>query len=48
MWYFYFGGIFMFIDTHCHLSYEDYDDINLVIEENRAANVEKIIISGLP
>lgn len=36
----------MFIDTHCHLSYEDYDDINLVIEENRAANVEKIIISG--
>lgn len=36
----------MFIDTHCHLSYEDYDDIDLVIKENRYANVEKIIISG--
>ena len=36
----------MFIDTHCHLSYEDYDDIDLVIKENRKANVEKIIISG--
>ena len=36
----------MFIDTHCHLSYEDYDDIDLVIKENRAAGVNKIIISG--
>lgn len=36
----------MFIDTHCHLSYEDYDDIDLVIKKNRNANVEKIIISG--
>lgn len=36
----------MFIDTHCHLSYEDYDDIDLVIKENREANVGKIIISG--
>ena len=36
----------MFIDTHCHLSVEDYDDINLVIKENKAANVDKIIISG--
>ncbi|MBQ3510861.1 MAG: TatD family hydrolase [Bacilli bacterium] len=36
----------MFIDTHCHLSYEDYDDIDLVIKENCKANVEKIIISG--
>lgn len=36
----------MFIDTHCHLSYEDYDDIDLVIKENREAGVEKIIISG--
>ena len=36
----------MFIDTHCHLSREDYDDIDLVIKENRNANVEKIIISG--
>ena len=36
----------MFIDTHCHLSYEDYEDIDLVIEENRESNVSKIIISG--
>lgn len=36
----------MFIDTHCHLSREDYDDIDLVIKENREAGIKKIIISG--
>lgn len=36
----------MYIDTHCHLSKEDYEDIDLVIEENRKAFVDKIIISG--
>ena len=36
----------MYIDTHCHLSLEDYDDIDMVIKENRAAGIEKIIISG--
>lgn len=36
----------MFIDTHCHLSLEDYDDIDLVIKENREAGINKIIISG--
>lgn len=36
----------MFIDTHCHLSLEDYDDIDLVIKENRESGIEKIIISG--
>ena len=36
----------MFIDTHCHLSVEDYDDIDLVIKENRKAGISKIIISG--
>ena len=36
----------MFIDTHCHLSREDYDDIDLVIKENKEAGVSKIIISG--
>lgn len=36
----------MFIDTHCHLSRDDYDDIDLVIKENREAGVNKIIISG--
>lgn len=36
----------MFIDTHCHLSVEDYDDIDIVIKENREADISKIIISG--
>ena len=36
----------MFIDTHCHLSMEDYDDINQVIMDNRDAGIQKIIISG--
>lgn len=36
----------MFIDTHCHLSIEDYDDIDLVIKENRENNISKIIVSG--
>lgn len=36
----------MFIDTHCHLSIEDYDDIEEVIKENRKAGISKIIISG--
>lgn len=36
----------MFIDTHCHLSREDYDDIELVLSENREKGIDKIIISG--
>lgn len=36
----------MFIDTHCHLSKRDYNDISNVIEENKKAGVEKIIISA--
>lgn len=36
----------MYIDTHCHLSIEDYDDIDLVIKDNRKLGVDKIIISG--
>ena len=36
----------MFIDTHCHLSREDYDSIDLVVEKNREAGVHKIVISG--
>ena len=35
----------MFIDTHTHLSLEDYDDIDLVIKENRDNNISKIITS---
>lgn len=36
----------MFIDTHCHLSTEDYEDIERVLEDNRKENVSPIIISG--
>ena len=36
----------MFIDTHCHLSHDDYDDIDLVIKENRENKIEKIIVSA--
>lgn len=36
----------MFIDTHCHLSVKDYDDIEKVIKEAESADVRKIIISG--
>ncbi len=36
----------MYIDTHCHLSIEDYDDIEKVIQENRNNQIDKIIISG--
>lgn len=36
----------MFVDTHCHLSSEDYDDIDLVIKENLDNGVSKMIISA--
>ena len=36
----------MYIDTHCHLSLEDYDDIDLVINENINSGVSKMIVSG--
>ena len=36
----------MFIDTHCHLSKDDYEDINEVIENAKLANVKYLIISG--
>ena len=36
----------MFIDTHCHLSLEYYDNIEDVILENRKNKIDKIIISG--
>lgn len=36
----------MYIDTHCHLSSEDYDDIDLVIKEDLENGIDKIIVSG--
>ena len=35
----------MFIDTHCHISKDDYDDIEKIIEDD-FKEVDKIIISG--
>ena len=39
-------GDFMYIDTHCHLSINDYDNIDTVINDNHLAGIEKIVISG--
>ena len=36
----------MFIDTHCHLSLEDYDDIDLIVSENLDSGVSKMIVSA--
>lgn len=36
----------MYIDTHCHLSVEDYDNIDEVIKNNREQAISKIIVSG--
>lgn len=36
----------MFVDTHCHLSIDDYDDIEFVLRENNVAGVSRIVISG--
>ena len=36
----------MFIDTHCHISKEYYDNIDNVILDSKNNNVKKIIISG--
>ena len=36
----------MFIDTHCHLSKDDYEDIDKVINNAKNEKVEYLIISG--
>lgn len=36
----------MFIDTHCHLSKEDYDDIEKVINNAKNNKVNYLLISG--
>lgn len=36
----------MFIDTHCHLSNDDYENIKEVIEEAQENHVEKLIVCG--
>ena len=36
----------MFIDTHCHLEKEFYDDIDEVISNNKKVGMSKMIVSG--
>ena len=36
----------MFTDTHCHLSIEDYEDIDAVIERAKVNRVDRLIICG--
>lgn len=36
----------MYIDTHCHVLNEYYDDIEMVISECRNNDIEKIIVNG--
>ena len=37
----------MFIDTHCHLFSEYYDDIDEIISKCRENNIKRIIVSGV-
>ena len=36
----------MFIDTHCHITSDDYDDISLLIEKIKNNGIKKIIVNG--
>ena len=36
----------MFVDTHCHLSKDDYDDIDEVVKNAKENDVNYLIISG--
>ena len=36
----------MYVDTHCHITSDDYDDIPKLIDEIYKSGVEKIIVNG--
>lgn len=36
----------MYIDTHCHITSDDYQNISELIDEIKASGVEKIIVNG--
>ena len=36
----------MFIDTHCHLSVDDYENVDKIIENAKENNVKYLIVSG--
>ena len=37
----------MYIDTHCHMSRNDYSDIPFLIDKIRKSGVSKIIVNGV-
>lgn len=36
----------MFIDTHCHIYREYYDDLDMIVDKIKKANIKKIINNG--
>ena len=36
----------MFIDTHCHITHDDYQDIPMLINDIKEAGISKIIVNG--
>lgn len=36
----------MFVDTHCHITRDDYNDIPFLINKIKEAGIEKIIVNG--
>lgn len=36
----------MYIDTHCHMSRNDYNDIPFLIEKIKSSGIDKIIVNG--
>ena len=36
----------MFVDSHCHLSKEDYEDIDKIVNNAKDAGVNYLIVSG--
>ena len=40
------GGINMFTDSHCHLFYEDYEDIEKIIDNAKKNGIIKMINNG--
>jgi len=36
----------MFVDTHCHLFHEYYEDLNEIVNKIRNNNISKVIING--
>lgn len=37
----------MFIDTHCHISADDYDDIDLLIDNIEKSGISYILVNGV-